>query len=83
MVDYKDDNPLPPPLEDLPQNDSRRNFIAKGALAVAGLAAGGAALSPLFNAEEIPSIDELLQKHYKRLTDDDKKDIFARLEAQI
>ena len=83
MVDYKDDNPLPPPLEDLPQNDSRRNFIAKGALAVAGLAAGGAALSPLFNAEEIPSIDELLQKHYKRLTDDDKKDIFARLETQI
>ena len=83
MVDYRDDSPLPPPIEDLPGDSSRRNFIAKGALAVAGLAAGGAALSPLFNAEEIPSIEELLQKHYKRLTDDDKKAIFARLEAQI
>ena len=42
MVDDSDDNPLTPP-QDVPPNDSRRNFIAKGALAVAGLAPGGAA----------------------------------------
>lgn len=82
MVDKYNSNS---PIEDLdPRGDvSRRNFIKGGALALAGLAATGAALSPLLDAEEVPSAEELLQKHYKRLTDDDKKDIFARLQAQV
>lgn len=83
MSEYSDDSPIPSPEEEFAENGTRRNFIAKGVLTVAGLAAGGAALSPLFNAEEIPSADEFLQKHYKRLTDDDKKEIFSRLEAEI
>ena len=82
MVDKYNSNS---PIEDLdPRGDvSRRNFIKGGALALAGLAATGAALSPLLDAEEVPSAEELLQKHYKRLTDDDKKAIFTRLQAQV
>lgn len=82
MVDKYNSNS---PIEDLdPRGDvSRRNFIKGGALTLAGLAATGAALSPLLDAEEVPSAEELLQKHYKRLTDDDKKAIFTRLQAQV
>lgn len=62
---------------------SRRSFIKGGALALVGLAATGAALSPLLDAEEVPTVEELLQKHYKRLSVEDKKKIFARLEVQV
>ncbi len=47
------------------------------------MVASGAALSPLLDAKEVPSIDELLQKHYKQLSTEDKEEIFARLEAEI
>ena len=82
MVDHK--NSYSPP-DNLGQDGevSRRNFIKGGALALAGLAATGAALSPLLDAEEVPSVEDLLQKHYKRLSEDDKKVIFARLQAQV
>ena len=82
MVDHLNNNS---PLDNLGEDGevSRRNFIKGGALALAGLAATGAALSPLLDAEEVPSAEELLQKHYKRLSDDDKKAIFARLQAQV
>jgi len=83
MVDYSNDDPLLPLDPDDLENNSRRNFIVGGTIAVAALAATGAALSPLLDAEEIPTVDELLQKHYKRLSDDEKKAIFQRLEAQI
>jgi ferredoxin len=62
---------------------SRRDFITGMAITIAAAGAGAAALSPLINAEEIPSIDDFLQKHYTRLTTDEKKAIFARLENEI
>ncbi|MBW1636789.1 MAG: 4Fe-4S dicluster domain-containing protein [Deltaproteobacteria bacterium] len=62
---------------------SRRDFIAGSSIAFTTLAATGAALSPLLDARETPGIDEILQKHYRRLTTEDKKTIFARLEAEI
>ncbi len=61
----------------------RRSFLKAGTVAAAGLAATGGALSPLFYAEEVPTVDELLQKHYKKLSTEDKKDIFQRLESQV
>ena len=82
MVDYKDDDPLAPELD--PSRElSRRSFLKNGTIALAGLAATGAALSPLMNADELPSVDELLQKHYKRLSSEEKKAIFERLESQV
>ena len=64
-------------------NLSRRDFITGLAVTTAAAGAGIAALSPLINAEEVPSIDDFLQKHYQRLTGDEKKAIFARLETEI
>jgi molybdopterin-containing oxidoreductase family iron-sulfur binding subunit len=73
-----------PPFESEEQTSfSRRDFITGTSLAITSLVATGAALSPLLDAKEIPSGDEILQKHYKQLTLDDKKEIFARLEAEI
>lgn len=73
-----------PPFEDENQTElSRRDFLTGAVLAATTLAAGGAALTPLLDAQEIPSIEELRQKHYKQLTLEDKKEIFARLEAQM
>ena len=62
---------------------SRRDFITGLAVTAAAVGAGIAALSPLINAEEVPSLDDFLQKHYQRLTSDEKKAIFARLEKEI
>ena len=59
---------------------SRRYFLA-GAACVS--AATAVSLSPLLNAEEVPSTDDFIQKHYKQLSDEDKKEIFAKLEARI
>jgi hypothetical protein len=62
---------------------SRRDFITGMAITVAAAGAGVAALSPLINVEEVPSLDDFLQQHYQRLTTDQKKVIFARLESKI
>lgn len=62
---------------------NRRDFIAGAVTSVATLAAGTAALSPLLEAKEIPNVDDFIQQHYRRLSDEDKKDIFNRLEARI
>ena len=62
---------------------SRRDFITGMAITIAAAGAGAAALSPLINAEEVPSMDDFLQKHYTRLTTDEKKAIFTRLENEI
>lgn len=62
---------------------SRRDFVTGVAVTVAATGAGLAALSPLIKAEEIPSVADFLQKHYHRLTAEEKKAIFQRLEARI
>lgn len=74
-----------PDTEQPEENNSlnRRQFITGGTVTLAGLAATGAALSPLLGAREVPSVDDLLQKHYRRLSDEEKKTIFQRLEAEI
>jgi molybdopterin-containing oxidoreductase family iron-sulfur binding subunit len=62
---------------------SRRDFVAGTAVTLASVGAGAAALTPLMNAEEVPTAEEFIQKHYRQLTPEDKKEIFARLEAEI
>ena len=66
-----------------PARLSRRDFITGMAVTAAAAGAGAAALSPLIKAEEVPSLDDFLQQHYQRLTLDQKKVIFARLESEI
>ena len=65
---------------------SRRQFIAGVSTAVAGAAAGVAALSPLIqltNAEDVSLFKDVFQKHYKNLTQAEKKMIFARIEEEL
>lgn len=83
MDDEYRDNPLMPTYADEQKTLNRRNFIAGSAAFVTALAATGAALSPLLNAEEVPTVDEILQKHYKQLSTDDKREIFQRIEQDI
>ena len=61
----------------------RRKFLTGLSVAAAGTAASLAALSPLIHAKEVPDLEEILQKHYLRMTPEDKLRIFNRLEHQI
>ena len=81
MVEHSD-NPHQQPAT-AEKNLSRRQFLQGGSVALAGIAATTAALSPLLGATEIPPLAEFLQSHYRQLSDDDKKEIFQRLEQQI
>ncbi len=64
---------------------TRRGFLRKGAAAAAGGAAVAAALSPLRNlaSDDIPTLERLLQKHYKEMTPQDKERVFARIEREV
>ncbi len=62
---------------------NRRQFITGVSTAVAGAGAALTALSPLLNARETPTVKEIFQKHYKKLTPEDKEIIFSRLEQKI
>ena len=59
-----------------------RRTVMKGLGAALGFTAFGVAVWPIKDAIEETSIDEFLQRHYKELNDDDKRDIFARLEQE-
>jgi molybdopterin-containing oxidoreductase family iron-sulfur binding subunit len=68
----------------LPQNKlNRREFLSGVAATLAAAGAGAAALSPLIRAEEIPRVEDFFQKHYQKLTAEEKKNIFARLEREV
>ncbi len=67
---------------------TRRSFLRTATVAVGGLAATAAAVSPIFKAmnegEEIfPSLAELMQSHYKEMTPEYKEKVFARIEKKI
>jgi len=60
---------------------SRRTAL-KGVGATLGLGAFAAAISPLAKFKDQTSLDEFFQQHYKELSAEDKKAIFARLERE-
>jgi Fe-S-cluster-containing dehydrogenase component len=64
---------------------TRRGFFMKGAATVAGASAVAAALSPLrhLTSDDIPSIEEFLQKHYAEMTDADKEQVFTRIRTAV
>lgn len=62
---------------------NRRDFMTGMVVTAVAAGAGLTALSPLLDAKEVPSVDELLQKHYKRLSTEEKDVIFARIEKKI
>ncbi|HIG05153.1 MAG: 4Fe-4S dicluster domain-containing protein [Planctomycetes bacterium] len=66
-------------MTDKAKGISRRRVI-KGLGATLGAAAFGAALSPLFQGGFM-SAKELMQRHYKELSPEDKKEVLERLQA--
>jgi len=60
---------------------SRRGFLAQGTAALAGASAVAAALSPLRHLApgDVPTVEEFFQKHYKEMTDEEKRQVFARI----
>ena len=64
-----------------PRKGLSRRGMVKGLGATLGAAAFGAALSPLFQGSRM-SAKELMQRHYKELTPEDKQTVIARLEAE-
>jgi len=59
-----------------------RRTVLKGIGATLGLGAFAAAIAPLTQFKDQTSLNEFLQQHYKELDDEDKKQIFARLEEE-
>ncbi|HNQ89586.1 MAG TPA: 4Fe-4S dicluster domain-containing protein [Verrucomicrobiota bacterium] len=77
--------PVAPGTPPNPPDMSRRGFLAKGGVAVAGLSALAAAFSPLRHLapEDLPSLEDFLQKHYKEMTPADKDRALARIRGQV
>lgn len=61
---------------------SRRRFL-QGGVAAAGMGATAAALAPLRELNDLPSVEEWLQKHYKELTPEEKDAVLARIRRQV
>jgi molybdopterin-containing oxidoreductase family iron-sulfur binding subunit len=66
----------------LPVLGLSRRTVIKGAAVTLGAAAFARAVAPLMDLPENVSLEELLQKHYKELNDEDRRRIFQRLEAE-
>ncbi len=64
---------------------TRRGFFRKSAVAAAGVSAVAAALSPLreLSPDDIPSIEQFLQKHYAEMTPEDKERALERIRRQV
>ena len=64
---------------------SRRSFLRNGVAAVGAMTAAVTALSPLkdLDPDDLPGIDEFLQKHYKEMDEAQMADALARITAKV
>ena len=64
---------------------SRRSFLRNGASVAGALTACVGALSPLreLDAEDRPSIDSFLQKHYKEMSEEEMQVALARIKKDV
>ncbi|MEK6543294.1 MAG: 4Fe-4S dicluster domain-containing protein [Elusimicrobiota bacterium] len=60
---------------------SRRMFL--GAMATGAVAATAAALAPLNDVVDMPTLEEFLRQHYKELTPEDKQELLERIGKQV
>jgi molybdopterin-containing oxidoreductase family iron-sulfur binding subunit len=64
---------------------TRRSFLRRGTAATGGVAALAASLSPLrdLETEEIPSLQQFLQKHYKEMAPDEMESALNRIRNEV
>ena len=62
---------------------TRRGFVIGGAVATAGVAATAAAMTPLMDLEDPPSVDELLQRYFREMTPEDKQAVLERIREEV
>ncbi|RME93914.1 MAG: 4Fe-4S dicluster domain-containing protein [Verrucomicrobia bacterium] len=62
---------------------SRRSFLRNTAIVSSAVAAMAAALAPLRELDEFPSLEEFLQKHYKELTPEEMDRILKRIADEV
>jgi len=65
---------------------TRRGFLREWGVAAAGVVATGAALRPIFDEagrRRLPSMAELLQKHYKELSPEEMEEVLARITTEV
>ncbi len=83
-----DEHGLPPEssgTDSPPIEVSRRHFLSGGLAILSGTVALGAAASPLrqVDVDDLPTVEEFLQKHYKEMTPDDKSQVFERIREEV
>ena len=86
MTDLPSDKPVGEPGNSPEQPGvTRRGFLAKGAAAVTGRRRWRppSCRCRHLNRDDLPSIEEFLQKHYKEMTPKDKERIFARIRREV
>lgn len=85
MNDEQPLSPASPDAELPPMEVTRRHFLSGSLAILSGAAALGAAASPLrqVDTEDLPTVEEFLQKHYKEMTPDDKAQVFERIREEV
>ncbi len=68
-----------------PSRLSRRSFLRQSLAVAGGMAALAAALRPLaeLDPDDIPSVAQFLQKHYKEMSPEELNRVMARLAAEV
>lgn len=73
----------PPEGGDEPRSKGRRTFLKAGLGSAAALATGAWVAAPLRGLTDGPSIREMLQQHYTRLTPDLMDQVLRRIEERV
>ena len=64
---------------------TRRGFLRRGCAVIGGITALAASLNPLakLDSDDLPSLEELFQKHYKEMNNEEMAEVLARIGQEV
>ncbi len=64
---------------------TRRGFLRRGGAIIGGITALVASLNPLskLDSDDLPSLEELFQKHYKEMNNEEMAEVLARIGQEV